>query len=234
MPVKFIKNSYLFYKIKQLFIRFLYRGKKNKSINEIFTEIFKRNEWNSSESISGIGSQIDQTEAIRNALPDLIKKFKVKIFLDVPCGDFNWMKLVNLNVEKYIGGDIVDEIISNNNKLYVGNNKQFEVIDLTKEMLPESDILFCRDCLVHLSYNDIKKTISNIKKSKIKYLLTTNFTDTKRNIDIPTGAWRPINLQKKPFYFPKPILVIYEQYLQKNGKHSDKCVALWEIKELPN
>jgi len=32
----------------------------------------------------------------------------VEVFLDVPCGDFNWMKYVTLpHVAGYIGGDII-------------------------------------------------------------------------------------------------------------------------------
>jgi hypothetical protein len=37
--------------------------------------------------------------------------------LDIPCGDFNWMKLLNLGVD-YIGADIVGELIAENRRRF--------------------------------------------------------------------------------------------------------------------
>src|SRR5262249_783583 len=76
---------------------------------QIFTEIFERNIWLGDESRSGLGSGIVQTEIVRRALPELVRKFAVRSMLDVPCGDFNWMKSVDLDLI-YIGCDIVPAV----------------------------------------------------------------------------------------------------------------------------
>jgi hypothetical protein len=87
---------------------------------DTFDNIYKTNYWSSNESYSGKGSQINTTINIRKALPKLFKKYKIKTLLDVPCGDFNWMKEVDKTNIEYIGGDIVEEIVVNNNKKWGG------------------------------------------------------------------------------------------------------------------
>ena len=61
-------------------------------------------------------------------------------------------------------------------------------------------------------------------------ILTTNFPDVKRNNDIVTGQWRPINLMLPPFNLPHPADVINENCLEIEFK--DKNLSLWSVKEL--
>ena len=69
-----------------------------------------------SESLSGDGSGIKQTNTIRKEIPKIINKYKIKTIFDAACGDFFWMKyLINKKVD-YIGGDIVKKIINLNIK----------------------------------------------------------------------------------------------------------------------
>jgi hypothetical protein len=61
-------------------------------MKEIFTDIYKKNDWKNDESVSGNGSTLDATEGVRRELPRLFAKFHVKSLLDIPCGDCNWIK----------------------------------------------------------------------------------------------------------------------------------------------
>ena len=204
-----------------------------KSVKKTFTEIYKKNYWNSSESISGTGSESIQTQILISKLPALLKEYNIKRILDLPCGDFNWMRNIDLSDFNYTGGDIVEELIKKNKKIYLEQpNYKFIVIDLITDPLPASDLIIVRDCLVHLSYDNIKQAIKNIKSSGCKYLLTTTFTDKNENKDIITGDWRPLNLEKPPFCFPAPILIINENCTEVNGIYNDKSMALWEINKL--
>jgi hypothetical protein len=46
-----------------------------------------------------------------------LKTLNVQVFLDVPCGDFNWMKHVTLpHGTRYIGGDIVASLVHDSQK----------------------------------------------------------------------------------------------------------------------
>ena len=81
-------------------------------IKDRFSEIYKQNLWNSKESASGEGSEIEYTQPLRQWLTKIVPKYEIKVFVDAPCGDFNWMKevLPSLSVN-YIGLDIVSSVI---------------------------------------------------------------------------------------------------------------------------
>ena len=184
----------------------------------------------SSESVSGSGSENLQTEFLIKELDVLFNKLSVTSILDIPCGDFNWMQRVNLTNIKYIGADIVEEIVlSNDLKFKKDGIINFSVLNLISDQLPKSDVVFVRDCFVHLSYSDISNAIINIRLSGSKYLLTTTFTNHNLNHDIITGEWRPLNLQKKPFNFPMPLVTINERCTEGNGEYKDKSMSLWNL-----
>lgn len=200
---------------------------------KIFDEIHLKNSWGSGESISGVGSEIEQTKVVIETLPKLFEEYGIKRFLDAPCGDFNWMKNVDLsNLTQYIGGDIVNSIIESNSAKIRTDKISFLRLDIQKDKLPDVDMILVRDCLVHFSYEDIKSFFENLKKSNIKYILTTTFPFTIYNYNITTGNWRAINLRKKPFNFPKPLVLINENCTESNGQYFDKSLALWKVDDL--
>ena len=186
-------------------IKLKYIFKTNK---DIFTDIYEDNKWGDKYSFSGTGSNLEQTKTIIEEIPKLIRKYKIKTILDIPCGDFYWMKECDFQDLNYIGGDIVSELVKANIIKFKKPNINFQIIDLLVDNIPYSDLVFCRDCFVHFSYNDIFKAIRNIKKTNSKYFLTTNFLETKYNKNISTGSWRTINLCKYPFNFPEPSVSI--------------------------
>jgi SAM-dependent methyltransferase len=198
-------------------------------LKEVFTKIYESNLWTSEESRSGLGSELKSTEVIRKELPELFKKFEIKSFLDIPCGDFNWVQHINMDNVNYIGADIVDKMIESNKNSFP--NIDFRVLDLTESELPKVDLIFVRDLLGHFNYQNVNKALQNIIKSGSKYLLTTSFTRWHYNVDIQNGGWRPINLMLQPFSL-KPIYLINEDCFEGDGQYNDKCLLLFEIKRL--
>jgi hypothetical protein len=202
-----------------------------KGRERLFTEIFMKNIWGDNDSISGPGSSLNQTERIREILPLVIKELECRSILDIPSGDFYWMRFVDLEIP-YVGGDIVTDIVKRNERQYANHNRKFIKIDLVKDSLPATDLLLCRDCFVHFSDQDVLNAIKNIKTSRIKFLFTTTFSSRNENVNIPTGSWRPINLQLPPFNFPSPVKLIDEKCPIE--KYRDKCLGLWRIDEIPD
>lgn len=202
------------------------------STEKTFREIFERNHWAGNDSISGQGSDDRQTSEISLRIPELVKRIGIKNFLDVPCGDFHWFSKMQIDLEQYVGGDILPEIVDKNNCFFGNDFRKFIRINLIQDPLPKADILLCRDCLVHLSHRDIESAIENIRRSKITFLLTTTFPDCEENQDIITGDWRIINLEKPPFSLPKPLLLINEKCTEGQGTYADKSLGLWKISEL--
>lgn len=197
----------------------------------VFTNIYRKNSWGDDYSISGTGSNPEQTKVIKQKIQQLLIELEVKSMLDVPCGDFNWMKDINLSNIDYIGGDIVGDIIKANKK-YETENIRFNTLNLIKDDLPTSDLIIIRDCLVHFSFNDIFLTLKNICQGNSIYLLTTIFPAHTNNIDIFTGQWRPLNLMKPPFTFPDPIQILNEECTEENGQYTDKALGLWRISDI--
>jgi hypothetical protein len=227
---KFIKKIYR--KIKPSPLSKFYREIEGMPTKEVFTKIKDNNIWGSSESVSGRGSELHQTKILIQELPKLFKNYNIRTIIDIPCGDFNWMSQVDLSTIDYIGADIVDELISENQKRYNSKNINFFALDLITDILPQRDLIFTRDCLVHLSFADIQKAITNIKKSGCKYLFTTTFVDYHDNEDIITGQWRAINLQDKPFNFPQPEYVLLENCTEGDGRWKNKAMGLWLIEKI--
>jgi len=207
--------------------RFLYT-----SPEEVFTHIFKGNKWRGKDSVSGTGSDLRQTKRVAEALPTLLNDLNTTSILDIPCGDFHWMSTINLDGIDYLGADIVHELVQHMNESHEKENIQFRHMNLIQDPLPKAGLVICRDCLVHFSFADIFTSLRNICDSQSQYLLTTTFSSRKKNRDILTGQWQPINLQGSPFDFPQPLRLINEECTEKNGAYTDKSLGLWRIKDI--
>lgn len=200
----------------------------------VFAKIWSENRWGDAESRSGGGSNLRQTEHLRRDLAELLASLRVRSLLDLPCGDFHWMKEVPLPPETlYVGGDIVEPLVERNRTQFGSELRQFRTIDLMCDPLPAVDLILCRDALVHFSFGDIFAAIANFKRSGTEYLLTTHYSGDRKNHNIRTGQWRPLNLTGAPFHFPLPVLLIDEQCTERNGDCRDKCLGLWRLKDLP-
>lgn len=200
---------------------------------ETFSKIYESHFWKGEQSRSGPGSDLKHTRYVREFLQELIQGADIKTILDIPCGDWNWMKEVDLESVHYMGADIVPEIIRENQIKYASKNVEFRVMDICNSELPKVDLLMCRDCLVHLSLHDISQALSMIRKSESRYLLLTSYPDCDFNFDITTGDWRPLNFQIYPFHFPEPLKVFNEKCMEAGGRYRDKSLLLYRIEDLP-
>jgi hypothetical protein len=198
---------------------------------DIFTKIYEQNSWGGAQSSSGTGSDSVATKELISFLPILLNKYKIESLLDLPCGDFTWMRsaLSNLNI-KYIGADIVPKIISNLTA-ELSPTRDFRVMDITGSSLPMVDLVFCRDLLFHLSIDDCLKAIDNVLSSKSTFFMTSSHAVSPRfkNIDCISGDYRKIDLFKAPFNFPPPLEVFKEfRYIGQPQRH----LYLWRIASL--
>lgn len=198
----------------------------------LFTHIYEHNSWGSGESRSGEGSSLRRTETVRSQLPKLIKQWDIKTILDAPCGDFNWMNAMDLsNIKRYIGFDIVAPLIQQNRERYGAPDRRFSVVDIVNDPLPCVDLIICRDCVQHLTDQDVFKLFANVKRSGSRYLLVSNYPKSTENNDIDqiysTARITYRNLLQAPFNFPMPLLAIDEGF-------DSKALSLWRIEDLPN
>ena len=206
------------------------RGVKRAILNtrgnsNVFRDIYLNNRWDGTESVSGPGSTMEATEGIRVTLPRLISELNVLTLLDLPCGDVHWISRCLPPSIRYLGGDVVPDIIERNRKA-LPELGTFQVIDLATDPLPEADLILVRDCFIHLPNRMILKSIANIRSAKIRYFLSTTFPNESTNQDIEIGGYRPINLVAPPFGLPAPErYVLDEEGSSQSGKH----LGLWKM-----
>lgn len=226
------------------------RALSKKTPESLFTEYYESNEWGGCTSRSGPGSELEVTAGFRDRLPVIWRQLSAYSILDIPCGDFVWMRNVDLAGFSYLGVDVVAPVIERNIRDYARDGVAFRRIDLVNEPLPRADLIFCRDCLVHFSFEDTKRALANIRASGATWLMTTQFPETRANVDIVTGQWRPLNFFLPPFNFPVPHMMLQEisepafQTLQKRWRLSspaqaallaqwrDKSIAIWRVSDL--
>lgn len=203
-----------------------------------FARIYESGLWGGTESRSGTGSSLESTAALRARLPVLLRELGVQRLLDVPCGDFHWMRHVDLGPIDYIGGDIVEELVLRNRRAYEREagegtgSRRFIRVDLTAGLIPEADAVFCRDGLVHFSFVNIERAFATIREGGARYLIATTFTAHDANDDIEDGDWRPLNLERPPFTLPPPIALIDEQCPEEGGAYADKSLGVWRVDDL--
>lgn len=200
---------------------------------DIFTDYARANKWGDKDSVSGKGSNLEATAEVRRVLPALLRELGARSMLDVPCGDFFWMAHVDLAGIDYLGGDIVPDLIEANRRAHARPGVAFQVVDLIRGPVPKADVVFVRDCLVHLSHDHVRAALASIARSGGTWLLTTTFPETPANEDIATGEWRAIDLTKPPFNLPAPERLIPEGQAHLKGQRADKMLGLWRIADLP-
>jgi len=199
-----------------------------------FERIHETNLWGADTSVSGVGSELEATAAIRERLPGLLKELGVRSMLDAPCGDHRWMASLDLDLDRYVGMDIVPSIIEALQQRYQGDARRtFALVDLTRDPLPRCDLILSRDCLVHFSFATLSQALRNLKSSAATWLLTTTFPELERNEDIEDADWRPLNFERAPLDWPAPVEIINERCTEAGGAYADKSLALWRLSDLP-
>lgn len=190
-----------------------------------FATIYRTGAWQHGDETapsSGWGSTLEVTEPLRLALPELVRRLGVKTLLDIGCGDFTWMREVELGCD-YVGVDIVESVVEANRSAFTTPARRFLHVDAV-EGLPDlsADLVLCREVLFHLSLADAKQLLRNALGTGCRHMLLTSDDATSFNADIESGDFRVVNLQRRPFAFPAP-----EQRIEDSRLVKGRFVGLW-------
>lgn len=214
----------------------------NGTPEEVFSHIYKKNIWRDTESVSGRGSRLSATVELRWKISKFFSEMDIKSIVDTPCGDFNWFRAIDHKFERYVGYDIVQELIERNQKQFGSLYTTFKHADILQASFEPADIALCRDFLIHSSNEDIFAFFDNFRKSRIPLILVTHYKNCE-NTDIPTGSrYRPVDLTKSPFSFPQPLHLIEEdissmqdtasRYAADKTRPLQKFLGLWATNDL--
>ena len=200
------------------------------SLEQRFRRIHDTNLWGAPASASGLGSEMDATAVLRAELPRLFKKLSIASLLDAPCGDAGWINQANLGV-RAIGVDIVPALIERlQARAAAGKiNGEYHLADITADPLPRCDAVLCRDALVHLSFANIERAVTNFKASGAVWLIATTFPEWQSNGDCEDGDWRALNFEMKPFNWGPPLDLLNENCTEAGGGWRDKSLGVWRL-----
>jgi len=200
------------------------------TLRQRFQRIHDTNLWGAAESVSGLGSEFDATATLRAELPDLLKRLGASSLLDAPCGDGGWIAEVDLGV-RVTGIDIVPALVERlRARAARGEIKgDYHLGDITADPLPRCDVILCRDCLVHLSFANIDRSLQNFRRSGAGFLITTTFPEWQTNADCEDGDWRALNFERAPFNWGRPGALINENCTEAGGGWRDKSLGVWRL-----
>jgi len=172
-------------------------------LKPVFDSIATSNKWHSSETVSGAGSELDETAFVRECLGQWLRKYNVKSFVDAPCGDANWQGAIpGLDDIHYKGYDIADEPLKAAREKNANHARMsFQFMDLTSEVPEKADIIMARDVVMHLPLKKGMQLLLNAKKSGARFLAVTTFSDSW-NFDITPGDFFKNNVHASPFSLP--------------------------------
>lgn len=162
----------------------------------VFSKIYDTDFWTQG---SGPGSTKENTVEYRAILQKYFDDPKYQKYVDLGCGDWQIMQLINIPKNKiYKGYDIVQSVIDANNKKFSASNVSF-YHSINIDDIDSGDLLIVKDVLMHWPNKRVKHFIDNVLP-KFKYALITEGDDpVTKNTNINFGEWRPVDLTAHPF-----------------------------------
>ncbi|HEV8629901.1 MAG TPA: class I SAM-dependent methyltransferase [Thermoanaerobaculia bacterium] len=209
--------------------RLLLRLAPRRAVRAAFTRHYESRGWLEPETVSGRGSTLQRTESLRRDLPLLFADLGVRSVLDAGCGDFHWFAALAVDLDSYVGVEVVPALAAANERAHGRPRRRFLACDLIRDPLPRADLVLCRDCLVHLKNRQVRAALANFRRSGSTYLLTTTFTGDHPNVDVPLGGWRPLNLERPPFALGPPLRLLWEGETVEDARFRDKSLGLWRL-----
>jgi len=215
---------------------------------EMFQEVYDLGKWvHGKKGVpkSGSGSTLPMTELVRKGIKEAVLKYKIKTFMDAPCGDLTWVKelfpFFDEHGVEYIGVDIVQSEIDRHRVDHP--TRKFIQCDMAVEPLPKADMIFSREALQHMNAEDNLRTLNRWKESGSIYLLQTNYIinmgsstyqrgqswlelGSMNYMAVDEGSNSLIEFLKPPYNFPPTL----DKWVDKgHNKNHEQYVALWVL-----
>ena len=109
----------------------------------------------------GRGSVFELTTKTRMLLEDIVSKYEIKTVSDAGAGDLSWVHATNWDIE-YTPYDIRKW------------HPDVTQLDITKEVLPRTDLIVCRHVLNHIPHELQLEAIDRFRESGSTYLFMTH------------------------------------------------------------
>lgn len=191
------------------------------SRRQAFQQVYASSMWGTGEGrfFSGSGSRglaVDRyVEAMTKQFEALHKSLgRELVVVDIGCGDFfvGQAFLAACPFIRYIGCDIVPELIEHHQKEHGSDRASFQVLDIVTDEPPKGDVCLVRQVFQHLSNGDVLDALDRLRGFEAVYLTEGNPVvrhgpvnpDKASNGHIrfgPRGVGRGLEWREPPFSF---------------------------------
>jgi SAM-dependent methyltransferase len=155
----------------------------------VFSDVYASKQWGDEKDqtfTSGTGSGDTYTNRYCELVTSFILKHKVQTVVDIGCGDFRVGRKIAGPEILYTGVDVVQDLITYNEKAFGTDLVRFQRGDLTTGVLPDADLCLIRQVLQHLSNEEIVVALQRCRR--YRYTIITEH--------VPTGSRIRPNLNK--------------------------------------
>jgi len=200
-----------------------------RSAKEVFSEVYAKNEWGPDEFDSGPGSHGEPARVFAECVINFIKLHNVKVVVDLGCGNFAVGARIAPACERYIGVDVVPDLIERNRTMFGASNVEFVSLDITKESLPDGDLCLIRQVMQHLSNSEISRILRKVRKFH-HVIVAEHYPEIERtpNIDIEHGGGTRI-YSHSAVYLDKPPFSVSEMSLMAEARMDPPVIGSLRI-----
>jgi len=197
------------------------------NLEERFSRIVSSNAWGSRETVCGPGSTLEACAEIIQRLPVWISTLKIRSIVDLGCGDFHWLKEVDLTGVQYDGYDIVRTAVEAARK-HEAPNIRFHHADVLSIEIPRADLVLCKDVLIHLPDQEALSLVHAIVRNGSHYLASTSSPGWPNmfRTGMRAGEFAPIDLEHAPYALGAPLDAVEVPRKEGNPR---KFLALWRL-----
>lgn len=193
--IKPLVPSFLLEKYRQVHREQIQGANARKTAAEVFSEVYRRKLWGTGEGAfySGPGSDPENASLYCDLVRDVVlslRRPEVTI-VDLGCGDFRVGSQFLAPGVRYIGIDVVSELIAHNTRAFGGGPVSFLCRDIVQDELPTGDICLVRQVLQHLSNAEIAMILYKLRSYQVS-LITEHYpkdlAGCTANVDKPHGG----------------------------------------------
>ena len=135
------------------------------SLADTFSKIYRTKEWgdNGQPFFSGEGSSGPVIEHYCASVVQFIRDRHIQSVVDLGCGDFTVGRRIGSGSGvRYIGVDVVPELIEHHKSTVHEQNFSFLCADVTRDSLPKGDLCLIRQVFQHLSNDEIASVLAKL------------------------------------------------------------------------
>ena len=174
--------------------------KKPWPTKDAMEQIYDKKLWGGEEAdfYSGEGSHLEElVNPYIEAVSAFLTSFEPPLTVcDLGCGDFNIGQHLVKHTKKYVGVDIVANLIERNKAKFIAENLEFNCLDIAVDDWPAANCVLLRNVLQHLSNAEVKRIASKLTDYQwaivTEHLPAENFIPNK---DIISGQGIRLKVQ---------------------------------------